>query len=478
MPLPTFLEPPAESGEAETPAMREKRLHYQQIIYDDYLELRKEHRKRLLEMDKDFETAINIILGSVDQTIYLALLETLASLQQATAEVRYEGVRHKLEISFGPQARDVLVLMDQLAGLSIDQLTLKIFLLEFDQIVSTLERIVLRDLDGRPIRGPLPPLPDEEPPDLDNGATVKQCKAYIRKMRREWTDRSARYPSGGPIRTYKPDLRQLRAYLMTAMSNSRIAKVQQYYNSLLLPENALKSYDEIYKALKAIGEDCAKDAAAKNLLQGREAGSQKATNSVAEKKSQSNPTVGGPLTRGGTPLKCKNCGGPHYATVCTSRRCFACQPARMFDTFADRRRHYQAVHGKSRKDSTRSDEGRSRGSSRIHGDRTGGADHRTDRKRDRYSPGERSTGRESPPAPHEPLGDRMPRSFPKPPNKDSANSSAEAGVAVSGYSSNDDESSEPNHLPRKRNRGARNVYMVKRVHSEAHQTSEFTGIPK
>ena len=75
----------------------------------------------------------------------------------------------------------------------------------------------------------------------------------------EWAERSARYPSAGPILTYKPEASQLRAHLMTTMSKSRIAKIQQYHNSLLLPDNALKPYDDIYKASKAIEEGCAKD---------------------------------------------------------------------------------------------------------------------------------------------------------------------------------------------------------------------------
>ena len=68
VPLPEYLEPPAEGGEAETPATREKRLRDQRLIDDDFRGRQKEQRKKELEMEKHFETAINIILGSVDKT--------------------------------------------------------------------------------------------------------------------------------------------------------------------------------------------------------------------------------------------------------------------------------------------------------------------------------------------------------------------------------------------------------------------------
>ena len=51
------------------------------------------------------------------------------------------------------------------------------------------------------------------------------------------------------------ETRQLKGYLTATMAKSNIPKVQQYNNSLLLPENALKSYDEVYRV---IGEDCAR----------------------------------------------------------------------------------------------------------------------------------------------------------------------------------------------------------------------------
>ena len=81
VPLPEYLEPPVEGGEAETPATREKRLRDQRLIDDDFRERQKEQRKKELEMEKNFETAINIILGSVDKTIHMARHKTLASLQ-------------------------------------------------------------------------------------------------------------------------------------------------------------------------------------------------------------------------------------------------------------------------------------------------------------------------------------------------------------------------------------------------------------
>ena len=73
----------------------------------------------------------------------MALHKTLATLEHVTTEDRYRAIRQELETSFGPHsARDVQELMDQLSGLSIHQLTLKIFRQELNQIVGTLERMV------------------------------------------------------------------------------------------------------------------------------------------------------------------------------------------------------------------------------------------------------------------------------------------------------------------------------------------------
>ena len=114
----------------------------------------------------------------------------------------------------------------------------------------------------------------------------------------------------------------------------------------------------------------------------------------------------------------------------------------------DRKRHYQDVDGKSRRDSTGSDGGRSRGSATQQPDRRGGADYRRDRKRDRSSGKrcKRSSYRESaaePSAPPEPLGDVKLGGCPKPPKEiNLAHSSTESSTAAaSGYSSHDDESS-------------------------------------
>ena len=70
-----------------------------------------------------------------------------------------------------------------------------------------------------------------------------QCTKHV------WKARQDKYSDGGP------ETSQLKGYLTAAMAKSKIPKVQQYNNSLLLPENALKSYDEIYRV---IGEDCAR----------------------------------------------------------------------------------------------------------------------------------------------------------------------------------------------------------------------------
>ena len=55
VPLPEYLDPRAEGGEEETPAMHEKLLHDQHLIDDDYRERKKDHRKKELEMENHFE---------------------------------------------------------------------------------------------------------------------------------------------------------------------------------------------------------------------------------------------------------------------------------------------------------------------------------------------------------------------------------------------------------------------------------------
>ena len=482
---PQFIEYSGAPGTVETQSAREKRLYEQSLITDDFKEKKKKAEKKREEMDDDFEAAINVVLGSVDKDINLALHKTLATIQHLSAEDRFTAIRQEIEVSFGPNsARDVQGLMDQLTGLNIDQLTPKIFLQEFNQIVGTLERIQQRDLDGKPIRAPLPPLPDNEPPNPELPTTTRQeCRAYCMAMYKAWKERRDKYPDGGPIRTYRPETSQLRGYLTAAMAKSKIPKVQHYNHSLLLPENALKSYDEIYKALRVIGEDCAKDAISRAIANGRDKSANQGSGGSGAKAINSLTSTGSKRGQGANSsgpaagIKCRNCGDNHYATACPSRTCFACKPVKKFDSPEARRKHYQDVHGKSKKD--RANHGRGSG------DKKGRKDHSRDKKRDRSGErGTRNTDRDSDPEPttsHAPNGSsKSSRSTsPKPPKKvnlahsvtdDRGESRRRPRDGYSDESSSDQESrrgyrssDDDERQSRKRSRDVRHINVVTRV---------------
>ena len=356
VPPPQFLiYTPGPAGIAETPAEKEKRQHEQKMIDSVYLETVKEHNRKLDRMDEDLETAINVVLGSVDQTINRALHKITAKVKGEPAYERFKAIRSELESAYGPNSnRDVQKLHDKLATLSVDSLSPKIYLQDFMQLVDTLERIVKRGLNGDPIRGPLPPLPDDEPPNPRQGASKAVCKTYCQLMYDAWKDRSDKHPNGGPILTYKPEENQLRAMLMSAMSKSKIHKISQYHNALQLPENALKGYTEILRTFKAIGDDCAKDQIERTLaLQSKDKANTEGTHRHVNNLSIGSNNQKGDYgsTAGRTQhaaVKCKNCGGAHYATVCPSKTCFTCYPQRKFDSADERKRHYLDVHAQDR----------------------------------------------------------------------------------------------------------------------------------
>ena len=141
-------------------------------------------------------------------------------------------------------------------------------------------------------------------------------------MYKAWKARRDKYPDGGPIRTYRPETSQLRGYLTAAMAKSKIPKVHHYNHSLLLPENALKSYDEIYKALRVIGEDCAKDAISRAIANCRDKNANQSSGGSGAKAVNSLTSTGSKRGQGSSNsgpaagIKCKNCGDNHY--ICHS----------------------------------------------------------------------------------------------------------------------------------------------------------------
>ena len=197
----------------------------------------------------------------MDQTIILALHKTLATLQHLTAEDRFTAIRQvrgilQTELHKGRPRINKPAYRPEHRSAHAEDLP---------------PGVQQRDLDGKLIRTTLPPLPDNEPPSTDLLMTTRQeCRAYCTTIYKAWKARRDNYPDGEPIRTYRPETSQLRRCLTAAMAKSMIAKVQQYNSSLLLPENALKSYDEIYKALREIDEDCSKDAISRAIANSRD----------------------------------------------------------------------------------------------------------------------------------------------------------------------------------------------------------------
>ena len=468
VPKPAFINFDGPQGTIETASQKEMRLHDQKIVDDDFRELKRENRKRVVDMEQDFETATTIVLGSVDQAINTALHRIQAAKKGHSAEEKFKAIRAELESSYGPHSnRDVQSLMDELTSLSIDSNSPKGYLQDFDQLTLTLERIQKRALDGTPMRGPLPPLPDDQPPDPSSGASKATCKLYCQKMYNAWSERNDKYPDGGPVLTYKPEENQLRATIMTAMSKSRIQKVSQYYNSLLLPENALKPYEDIYKALKGIGEDHAKDLIAKAIQNGKDRSSSghRSVNNVTSQGGfggTSGKGSGGTSSSFG--VVCKNCKGQHYATVCPSKTCFTCSPPKKFDSSDDRKKHYQSSHAKNRSDAQRNNgkKGGSNSSSTNKG--KGGGKTKRDGTRVNKG-GTKGTSRggddasDTEPSAHPDSDNAADKRGPtRPPKK------VNRVTAVSGYSDTEcDSLSEASEPTPKRSRTVRHILMAKKA---------------
>ena len=197
------------------------------MITDDYKEKKTKADKKRKEMDDDFETVINVVLGPVDQTINITLHKTLATLQHLTAEDRFDS---------RPSARRSRYRSDELHK-------------------------GCPRTDGQAYRPEHRPAHAEDlPPGVQPNSEYAGEDSAERPRRDErcvgtsiLTSTEGQYVRIGP----KP--------VSEGVAHRRNGEIKDpkgaaIYNSLLLPENVLKSYDEIYKALRVIGEDCAKDA--------------------------------------------------------------------------------------------------------------------------------------------------------------------------------------------------------------------------
>ena len=352
-------EPPSE-----TPTQRAERLNQQSLFNQDWLERKKECRRRCsTKLQSECQMGMGILLDHVDRDIRIDLQAQLDKPENSrlTDEERWNMLWQRVESEWGPQSHlDVQALKDKLQKLDGDQMRggWLAYWNKFTEIVSALERIEMRDEhSGIPLRGPIPPLQElelpEEPATSAASNAKKEytdaCIAYVRDMRQLIRERDEKYPSGGPILTHRPSNDELKAILLKALKTCKVPSIRQYYNSLLEIKNKNMPFGLIFDELRnlALAEQKTTSIGKKRTYHDNNNGSLDDQQSKdEEEKYKAVKAFLAVMDRDKNKKEkrpCANCKSTSHGTLkCESTKCGTCN--KTFKTSDERKTHWDREH--------------------------------------------------------------------------------------------------------------------------------------
>mmetsp|Transcript_13053 Transcript_13053/g.17800 ORF Transcript_13053/g.17800 Transcript_13053/m.17800 type:complete len:320 (+) Transcript_13053:400-1359(+) len=240
VPPPRIPVPPAENEN-----QKETRRYNQSLIDDEHKAKQSKYRTYMEQLPQDFGTAIALVLSSVSDVIRQDLQDNTSKLPMGyTPEEEYQALRSRLEEKWGPNSQaDALELSDKLSTMNGDAVGWQNYGKQFDLIVQTMKRTIIRDEFGLPDRWPAATMPHQPFP-IEPATNAEMVDFYVRSRNAAaiWNA----VPHLGEIKTYEPSQQVKKGILIRALSRSAHSAFSLVASHYRRAENQAKPFAQLW----------------------------------------------------------------------------------------------------------------------------------------------------------------------------------------------------------------------------------------